>query len=66
MAKSVYKALRGELIKSGYTQTMAAAICGITVSTFSNKMTGKTPWLLDEIMTLVDLTNVPFEVLFQK
>ena len=66
MAKSVYTTLRGELIKSGYTQSTAAVQCGITISTFSNKMTGKTPWLLDEIIKLVELTNVPFEILFRK
>lgn len=61
MANKTLKAYR---MLKGVKQEKIAEILGITLSTYSNKETGKTQFSLYEAKKISDYLNVPIEQLF--
>lgn len=61
MANKTLKAYR---MLKGIKQEKIAKILGITLTTYSNKETGKTQFSLDEAKKISDYLNVPIEQLF--
>lgn len=61
MANKTLKAYR---MLKGVKQENIAEILGITLTTYSNKETGKTQFSLNEAKKISDYLNVPIEQLF--
>lgn len=66
MVKKMYPILRGKMAELGYTYKALAKEIGISETTFANKIHGRSPWFLDEIMAIIKIMDVPFEELFRK
>ena len=49
-----YEVLRNELRKHGYSGTDVARWFDLMPSSISSRMTGHTPWSIDEIYTIMD------------
>jgi len=49
--------LKAEMARRGLTVREMARMLGITPNTFSTKINGKRPWLLEEAMCIVDILN---------
>lgn len=58
------KTLKAYRMLKGVKQENIAEILGITLTTYSNKETGKTQFSLDEAKKISDYLNVPIEQLF--
>lgn len=54
-----YPALRKALRDAGRTHDECAHVLGISVTSFSYRMTGKCDWKLSEMWELMRLTNQP-------
>ena len=52
------KKLRARMIEAGYTQRALARAIGKSENTLSSKMTGKTPFTTDEVLTICDCLNI--------
>ena len=64
----MYLNLRAEMARQKVTLAMLAEVCGVTVSTMSQKNCGKSPFTFDEACAIKKAlhTDLPLEVLFAK
>lgn len=56
----VAKYLRGQLAMSGHNQAEAAAVIGVVQQAFSRRITGKTPFSIDELTALVKYLGIDY------
>lgn len=58
-----FKELRAAIMLNGYKQSEIAKKIGMTVSTFSLRMTAKMPFTLNEAYSIADILHIPEEEL---
>lgn len=66
MKKLKYPELLGEMAKNGDTQRSLATILGITYSSVSRRMTGRSKFTIDEIDKICKHYNKSYDELFKK
>lgn len=59
-----FPALRGAIERGGFTVREFAKECGMSVSTLSEKMSGKVDWKLREMEKICRVLNARMDVLF--
>lgn len=55
----MFNHLRGRLMQLGLNQTTAGRRLGLSQPAMSARMTGRTPWSLDEMYQLLDICHAP-------
>lgn len=62
----MYRNLKAEIARSGLSRTAVAEALGISLSTLSCKLAGKSPWLFEEAIKLKQVlgTDILLETLF--
>lgn len=56
-----FNVMRARLQEYGIEQTDLAKKLGRSIAYLSHRYTGKDPWTLDEMYTILDLINEPYE-----
>jgi transcriptional regulator with XRE-family HTH domain len=56
-----FRVLRGQMAAEGLTQADVARKLLVSPDTISNKMRGIYSWTLDEMYTLMDIINWPYD-----
>ena len=55
----MYRYLHGRLWRLGIRQSDLGKILGICASSISHRMTGRTPWTIDEMYKILNLLDEP-------
>lgn len=66
MEKILYPELLGEMAKHGDTQKSLAKLLGITYSSVSRRLSGKSEWSISEIDILCEYYDKNYYELFKK
>ena len=61
----LYKKLRGLMAENGDTQKDLGDVLNISSRSVSDRMTGRIPWSLDEMYSVMDRYSIPYDLLHE-